>query len=58
MGSVPCGGAGGRGKETSGLLLPGEVAWETLETSEMLSSEPERGVGLGAGGQEGGTVTV
>lgn len=52
------GGAGGRGKETSGLLLPGEVAWETLETSEMLSSEPERGVGLGAGGQEVGTVTV
>lgn len=31
----------GRKKEMSGLLLPGEVGWEMLETSEPLSSEQE-----------------
>lgn len=47
----------------SGLLLPGEVGWEMLETSEPLSSEQEWQAGCGSGGlldvkQESGTVTV
>lgn len=47
----------------SGLLLPGEVACDTLEPSEPLSSEQELGVWGGRGGpagvqQELGTVTV